>query len=246
MVSTSQTARLQLAAAIAKVYVSPKLDPKFFSECFPLVKFRQAADHAAALEKGLVDNGDSLALTRAAHKAAGCGPKDVAASHTAAEFKSALRATLFSPAGMQTTLTQAAAAERFGVPVRTIQRSVSELKKALLPKKLGEHATEGDVVSYLDRLEVKPRGAPPLLAADEAAMFVATVAEYGDSGLSMPSGGVRVKAQGLFSALAADQPDPKKRRRLEAAKGGRNFLKRALGVARVAGAPLRPEPFLPL
>jgi hypothetical protein len=236
--SDDQDVGSQIAAAIVKVYVNPKLDPKFFNECFPLVKFRQAADHASALEKGLEDNGDSLALNRAAHKAAGCGPKDVAASHTAAELKSALRAALLPPAGMQTTLTQRAAAERFGVPLRTVQRGVSELKKALLPKKLGEDATEGDVVSYLDRLEVKPRGTPPLLGADEAAMFVVTVAEHGDSGLPMPRGGVRVKAKGLFSALAADEPDPTKRQRLEAAKGGRNFFKRAVGVARVAGAPL--------
>lgn len=185
------------------------------------VSRQRAQELASQLPSGLKYTEDDLSLLRAATKVSGAEGRRRLYSDE--EMRSALRAV------QSKEMTQRQASETFRPKIGTLQKYGRELRQALQGRGM-------TVEAALCSLTFDKPGPRPLLTTDESDLLVAKADLAAEHGKGFSRRRLSSEGRRLCSALAEQEQDPGKRKRLLNAKCGPNWRQRALRVSSTSNA----------
>ena len=197
--------------------------PCDISSVFNGVSRQHVQELVSRLPSGLEYTCHEWSLLRAATELAGC--TDRRRLYTDGEMCNALKALL------EGKITQQAASQKFGQKVPTLQKYL---------RKVREMVDAGlSLDSALKALEFPPPGPRPLLSQDELDLLVAKADTSADHGKGFSTRRLSAEAKRLCATIAEKENDPKMRERLENAKCGVSWRRRALSMSNTLGVTFR-------
>ena len=208
--------KLRMRDAVVSVYLE-QTRPCDIESKYPGVSRRTITEIAAKIDAGLVENERQMQVTRAANDAVKI---DAHGLYTEWELQQAVEAV------QSDRLKPWQATAAYGVPPSTLRK-----KRKALVQIAGENGTpSANAVAKAARTVSKGKKGPkPYLEGDEEEVFLAVADQIAAEGLpGRDRSRLSKEGKKLCMKLAEGEPDERKRKRLQEAECGWNWVKRLL------------------